>query len=77
MLLYFLLCIRKEICGDQFSLLIMRVRVLHAPGTSDGYVQGFGGKKLFLLLGGNISFYQFHGSPSPFSNFWAVKRASL
>jgi len=33
----------QKICGDQLSPLIMRVRVLHAAGTSG--LEGFGEKK--------------------------------
>ena len=36
---YFPLCLRKEICGDQFSPLIARVSVLHAAGTPGGHVE--------------------------------------
>ena len=40
----FYLCIKKEIYGDQFSSLIAHVSVLHAVGTPNGYVEGFGEK---------------------------------
>ena len=38
------LCIRKEIYEDQFSPLIVCVRVLHAAGTPGAYVEDFGEK---------------------------------
>jgi hypothetical protein len=57
----FYLCIRKEIYGDQFSSLIVRMRVLHAAGTPGGYVEDFGEKsfsfwvELFFLVSENES----------------------
>jgi hypothetical protein len=67
----FYLCIRKEICGDLFSSLIMRVRMLYAAGTPGGYVEGFGVKNIMILVK-IFFFYQFSGSPSPSSNLAAV-----
>ena len=43
--IYSYLCIKKEICGDQFSPLIARMSVLHAVGILDEYVEGFDEKK--------------------------------
>jgi hypothetical protein len=58
------LYIRKEICGDQFSTLIVHVRVLHAVGTSGGYVEGLGKKN--LAFGWNHFFSIKNRSPPPF-----------
>ena len=51
------LCIRKEIYEDQFSPLIVCVRVLHAAGTPGAYVEDFG-EKSFSFWVETFSFYQ-------------------
>jgi hypothetical protein len=52
--IFLFLSTRKEICGDQFST--VHVRVLHAAGALGGYVEGFG-KKGFSFWVEIFSFY--------------------
>jgi hypothetical protein len=68
----FYLCIRKEICGDQFSPLIVCVSVPHAVGTPGEHVEGFG-EKSFSFWVESFSFYQKIGLHPLSSNLLACQ----